>query len=305
MPQTQKKFTIQQFSELFPDDDTCLDFLFKKQYGDSGCPACAIDKQLVRIEGRRAYQCPTCRHQVYPTAGTIFEKTTTPLTQWFYAIYLYTTTRNGVAAKELERALGICYVTALRMSHKIRELMADTNSTKLFGVVSADESYLGMLSKNMHKSKRAKLNLAAGENKTGVMGMISSDGRVVTKVLGVETGDKSFLEILKDNIDPESTVVTDAFLPYRNAKHHFKGHVVVDHTKNEFVKDGFTTNNIENYWSHMKRMIKGTHIHVSRKYLHRYIAENTFRYMNRKEPEKMFHKILDNIQPVGKNETIS
>lgn len=290
------RFTINQFRQEFPDDDACLNYLFRQKYGESGCPSCGIDKKLERVNGRRSYQCPTCRHQVYPTAGTAFEKSTTPLTYWFYAIYLYTATRNGVAAKELERQLGVSYKTALRMSHQIRSLMLDNSNAKLFGEVCADESYFGQLGKNMHKDKKKKLDLRGGENKTGVMGMLSSVGRVITKVLGVETGDMSFLEILKDNIDPESTVVTDSFLPYRNAKHHFKAHVKVDHTKNEYVKDGFTTNGIENYWSTLKRMIKGTHIHVSRKYLYRYVAENTFRYVNRQQPHQMFRLILDKVK---------
>ncbi len=101
--------------------------------------------------------------------------------------------------------------------------------------------------------------------------------------------------IVKDNVHRESIVVTDANNAYKKAKDSFKGHIVVDHTKGEYAKNGYSTNKIENYWSTLKRMIKGTHIHVSKKHLSKYIAENSFRYMNRNQPDRMFDLILNRV----------
>jgi transposase len=93
-----KRFTINDFREKYPDSDACLDKLFELRYKNLVCPKCEGDKPFTRVKERRAYQCPSCSHQIYPTKGTIFEKSTTPLLHWFYAIFLQTTTRNGVAA---------------------------------------------------------------------------------------------------------------------------------------------------------------------------------------------------------------
>ena len=117
------KYTIKEFRNDYPNDDACLDRIFQLRYNNLVCPKCEGIKPFVKITNRRAYQCPSCSFQLYPTQGTIFEKTTTPLTYWFQAIYLQTTTRNGVAAKELERQLCVCYKTALRMAHQIKILI--------------------------------------------------------------------------------------------------------------------------------------------------------------------------------------
>lgn len=140
------------------------------------CPKCESDKEFTRVKDRRSYQCPNCGFQLYPTKDTIFEKTTTPLTYWFYAIFLQTTTRNGVAAKELESQLSICYKTALRMSHQIKILMADKRLGKLDGIVQIDECYIGMNTKNLHRKERAEMyknDETPAERKTGVMAFIN------------------------------------------------------------------------------------------------------------------------------------
>ena len=292
------KYTITQFRAQFPNEEACLDYLFKKKIQDlTQCPECKSAFKYVRVKKRRSYQCLSCAHQIYPTADTIFHKSTTPLMYWFYVIFKMTVTRNGVASKEVERELSVCYKTAHRMTKLIRTLMSNNNTEKLSGEVMIDETYLGMLGRNMHKEKKEKMDLGTGTtNKTGVMGMINKDGLIITKVLDHETDpNKTFHEIVKDHVDEDSTVVTDAFPAYKHLKKSFKKHVRIDHKKGEYAKDGHSTNQIENYWSSFKRMIKGTHIHVSKKHLSKYLSENSFRYMNRKRPDKMFAIILSRI----------
>src|SRR6202012_757672 len=139
------KYTLTQFKNDYGTENACLDKIFQLRYNNLVCPKCESDKTFKKIKDCRSYQCSSCGFQIYPTKGTIFEKTTTPLTYWFFAIWLQTTTRNGVAAKELERQLNICYKTALRISHQIKRLIGKGNNEKLSGVVEIDESYLKLL----------------------------------------------------------------------------------------------------------------------------------------------------------------
>jgi hypothetical protein len=118
------KFTYQQFKAQYPDDDACLAAILERRYGKAeACPQCGVIGKLTKIVGRRAYACKEGCH-IYPCAGTIFEHSSTPLSQWFHAMYLMTATRNGVSAKELQRQLGVTYKCAWRIGHQLRVLMA-------------------------------------------------------------------------------------------------------------------------------------------------------------------------------------
>jgi transposase len=289
------KFTITEFRNMYPDNDACLDKLFKLRYTNLVCPKCDGDKPFARVKDRRAYQCPSCSFQLYPTEGTIFEKTTTPLTHWFYAIYLQTTTRNGVAAKELERQLNICYKTALRMAHQIKILMANKPIGKLTGIVETDESYFGMKLANMTKQKRTEMideNKNVKDNKTGVMGFVSRDGKVKTEVMH---GGKSFKDRVRDNVSKDATIVTDSHAGYEGLNLEFHKHEVLNHFADEYVKGEYHTNTVEGFWSQLKRTIKGTHIHVSARHLQKYSDEVAFRYMHKDKQDTMFETILSHV----------
>ncbi|QSB43431.1 transposase [Tsuneonella flava] len=129
-----KPQTIAQFFKCYPDDETCLNHLFEVRFGQGfKCPSCKRPSNWYRIKAERAYSCQWCGHHLHPTVGTPFEKTRTPLQSWFYAIFLFTTTRNGVAAKELQRQLGVTYKTAWRMADLIRKHMADVDGETPIG----------------------------------------------------------------------------------------------------------------------------------------------------------------------------
>src|SRR3990167_6120201 len=120
------KYTIKEFRKDFPDDNACLNYIFNKRYGKGFvCPSCS-KMGFYRVKGRKCYACAWCGYQIHPIAGTIFHKSSTPLTLWFHALFLFSTSRNGVAAKELERQLGVTYKTAWRIAKHIRQLMSDT-----------------------------------------------------------------------------------------------------------------------------------------------------------------------------------
>jgi transposase len=290
-----KRFTITEFRAMYPDNDACLDKLFKLRYTNLVCPKCDNDKPFAKVKDRRSYQCPCCGFQIYPTEGTIFEKTTTPLTHWFYAIYLQTTTRNGVAAKELERQLNICYKTALRMAHQIKKLMASKSIGKLTGIVETDESYFGQKFATMTKKKRAAMideNKTLKDNKTGVMGFVSRNGQVKTEVM---FGGKTFKERVRDNVSKDAIIVTDSHAGYEGLGIEYFKHEVLNHFADEYVKGEYHTNTIEGFWSQLKRTIKGTHIHVSARHLQKYSDEVAFRYMNRHNQDTMFETILSHV----------
>ena len=157
------KFTILDFQKKFPDDTTCLNYLFKKRYEHRKCPKCKREGQYHRQGKTAHYICNCGGDQVSPKAGTIFEKSSTDLVKWFFAIYLFSQSRNGVAAKELQRELGVTYKTAWRMAKEIRKLMIDDIGL-LKGTVEADETWIG----GSYKRKKGKPRT----NKTIVFGAV-------------------------------------------------------------------------------------------------------------------------------------
>lgn len=290
-----KRLTIDQFKEMYPDDDACLHKLFTLRFSNLVCPKCENDKPFERVKNRRSYYCTTCGYQVYPTKDTIFEKSTTPLTYWFMAIFMQTITRNGVAAKELERTLNVCYKTALRMAHQIKLLMADKHVGKLTGTVQIDESYFGMKLANMHAKQRAEM-YEKGENKhdnkTGVMGFITNDKKIRFEVM---RDTQTFKQRVKKHVCKNAVIVTDSHLGYKGLDISYVKHEVLNHFENEFKRGEYTTNGIENAWSNLKRTIKGTHIHVSAEHLQKYADEVAFRMMNKDKQDTMFETILSHV----------
>ncbi len=128
-----KQLTFKEFFKMFPDDETCLDHLMTVRYGFAHrCRKCDRDSKFSRVTSQRAYACQFCGDHVYPCVGTPFEKSRTSLQTWFYAMYLFSTTRNGVSAKELERQLGVTYKCAWRMGHEIRKHMAEIDGEESF-----------------------------------------------------------------------------------------------------------------------------------------------------------------------------
>jgi transposase-like protein len=288
------KYTFKEFQKQYRNDDTCLDAVLQRRYGNAeACPHCGVIGKLTRIEKRRAYACKEGCH-IYPCAGTIFEHSPTPLTQWFHAIYLMTTTRNGVAAKELQRQLGVTYKCAWRIGHQLRILMAarDKANTpdKLSGHVEIDETYIG--GKTRVKTKIGRRNQGLHlENKTVVMGMVQRGGAFKGQV--VPDGKKpTLLPVVLKNVQPGTMINTDNNSAYDSLKKLGYRHESVNHTMEEWRRGIHHTNRIEGFWSHLKRGISSTHVWVSRKHMQKYVNEFAFRYNNRHQPAEMFARLL-------------
>lgn len=309
------KFTIKQLREQYPDDDACLDKIFKLVYGEmTSCPKCGCAKPYKRVSSRRCYQCLRCYHQIYPTAGSIFHKTTTPLTYWFFTIYLFTTSKNGLSACELQRHLGVTYKTAFRMLKQIRTLIHNDEFI-LSGVVEADESFVGGKNKNRHRDKKVKKSQGRSfKDKTPVLGLVQRSEyhyierpnkvnphkvvreKVITKLSHARcyvisnTAASSIQPLVLKSVQPNSSLMTDEWLAYNGMNKYFT-HGIVDHSRGQYVDGEKSTNAAENLWSNFKRALKGTYIHVSNGYLQLYVNESVFRY-NHRDKGDMFHELL-------------
>jgi transposase-like protein/predicted RNA-binding Zn-ribbon protein involved in translation (DUF1610 family) len=282
-----KPITIQQFMAMFPDDDACLAHLFKLRYGpDFACPRCGEIGSWRKLAKLPAYTC-NCGEHIHPMSGTFFYRSHTPLQKWFYAIYLFTTTRHGVPAKELQRQLGVSYETAWRMGHEIRKYIGTVDGDPPIGGrgahVEIDETMIG--------GKRPGKRGRGAAGKTTVLGMMQRGGSLMTRV--VANVRRATLEPhILANVKKGSTVSTDELKSYATLARRGYKHGAVNHASEEWVRGEHHVQGIEGFWSLLKRAIKGTHVHVSRKYLSNYLVEFEYRWNERASPEKMFPKLL-------------
>ena len=276
------RYTIRDFKRDFPNDDVCLDYVFGQRYGkEYVCPKCK-KKGFYKVKDRKCYACAWCSHQIHPLADTIFHKSSTKLTDWFFAIFLMSQSKNGVSAKEIERHLGVTYKTAWRIQKHIRSLMKQDNSI-FTGTVEIDETFIG----GRRKGKRGRG--AAG--KTIVFGMTEREGGVKARVVKDRKISK-VLPIMRKQIKIGTHVMSDEYSGYKSmASYGFK-HDVVRHGLREYVRGEVHTNTIEGFWSQMKRSIDGTSHSVSPKHLQSYVDEFAYRYNHRASSVPLFHLLL-------------
>jgi transposase-like protein len=280
-----KTFTVQDFNERFPDDDACLDHLFRVRFAnDATCPKCSKGK-VYRLAKEPAYSCSHCGHHVHPMVGTPFEKSHTSLHKWFYAMYLFAMSRHGVPAKELQRQLGVTYKTAWRMGHEIRKYMAKVDGDDpLSGHVEIDETWIGGKRKGKHGKSAMKY-------KTVVLGMLRRGGDLITRV--VPNDHKvTLIPHVWQHVTTGATVSTDEHPSYNRLFKLGYQHGRVNHARDQWVSGIHHTNSLENFWSQLKRSIRGTHVHVSRKHMAKYLGEFEFRYNMRKKQEFIFGRLL-------------
>ena len=287
--------TYSRFMELFPDNSACLDYLKERFHPDgSDCPSCGKKTKFHRLKGRAAYSCQYCGHQVYPTAGTIFHKSTTSLQLWFWAIYLMSSTRCGISAKQLEREIGVTYKTAHRMFKLIRTLLSDEDEGPLSGDVEADETFSGGKPRAHVNKSRSAAALRKYQVKSSIFGMAQRGGNVRAWV--VEDRKKPTLHgMIREYALPESMIFTDEYLPYVGIERHFQGHRRIRHRAGIYVQGEVHTNTIEGFFGLFKNGVRGVYHSVSAKYLQSYLDEYSFRYNRRNSYRPMFWAILDRV----------
>ena len=290
-----QKFTVRDFNRIFPDDDACLDAIRDLIYPDGiACRKCGEVTKHHRLRNRKAYSCDQCGTHVYPLAGTILEKSSTPLKSWIYAMYLMASTRTGISAKQLERELGVTYKTAWRIFKQVRALLSEDVGPSA-GSLELDESYFGGKDKNRHESKRTHAGRGRGAGgKTIVMGVAKRGGWVSAQVVP-NVKASTLLPIVREKVLPASMVYTDEFVVYGALTRMGYQHKRVHHEAKVYVAGDAHTNTLEGFWSLVKRGISGVNHAVSAKYLQTYLDEFAFRTSHRKDEQPMFTTFLNRV----------
>jgi transposase-like protein len=283
--------TLLEAMRHFSDPDVCQDFMVNLRWpsGNVTCPTCGRD-DVRYISTRRLWECKD-RHpkrQFSVKVGTIFEDSPITLDKWLATIWMIANAKNGVSSYEVHRSIGVTQKTAWFMLHRIRLAMQDKSFDRMDGEVEVDETFIGGKARFMHRERRERIKGQARRasviGKTAVMGLLERHGpdghsRIRTKVIS-NTSRRVFRSIVKRNVEAGASVYTDAHPSYALLRQTFE-HEVIDHAES-YVRGRVHTNGLENFWSLLKRAIKGTYVSVEAFHLFRYLDEQSFRYNTRK-----------------------
>jgi transposase-like protein len=294
-----KNLTLSKIAKQFSDEESAWLFLEEMLWLHGPiCPHCGVVNYAYYLEPkngkrvtstgkasyRRLWECGDCHQQFSVLVGTVMERSHIPISKWLLAIHMMNAGKNGVAALELSRVLGIGYRAAWFMCHRIRFAMApqEAQQEQLSGIVEADETYIG----GRAHGKRGR----GAANKTPVVTLIERDGEARSQVVTNVTGE-NIKAILTKHVEPEATLMTDSYPVYDKPGQEFAAHHTVDHGAKEYARtdvraDGTAIrahiNTAEGFFSQLKRSIDGTYHHASEHHLHRYLAEFDFRYSTHK-----------------------
>jgi transposase-like protein len=274
--------SLQQAVIFFSKPENCNDFMVAMRWpnGQVQCPRCGSEN-VTYLEKARVWKC----YSKHPKAkfslkvGTIFEDSPLGLDKWFIAMWLIANAKNGISSCELARALAITQKSAWHVLHRVRLAMQNGSLAKLSGHVEIDETFIGGKARFMHKSRRFKVGDTGFVGKVAVMGLLERHGEVRLQVVP-NTRRKSLGPIVQENIETGANVYSDNLPSYRNLNDEYI-HKVIDHAV-EYVRGNIHTNGIENFWSLLKRTLKGTYVSVEPFHLFRYLDEQAFRFNKRK-----------------------
>ena len=298
--------TFFEFNRKFSTEEAAIDYFYKVRYnGKLACPHCGTTVNLYRTSRQKVCICHNCNNTFSPFADTIFRKSKTDMRMWFYAIHLILNDKKDISGCQLQRELGVTYKTAWRTLKQIRGAMGNRNMKETFDVfVEIDETYVGGKPRkentkfdengNVIPSDKPKNKRGRGTKKTPVVGVKErSSKEVYAKVMlpnkaGKKLSGKQLLSVLDEVCKEETTVISDDFKGYKILDKKTENkylHLTVNHSLGQYsAGNGIHTNNIESFWSLVKREYIGTHHHYSVKYMRRYIDEMCFRQNNRKNP---------------------
>lgn len=278
--------TLLEAIAYFANADTAHAFMVELRWGAGPvcCPRCGCDKTTF-ISTRRTWECKSAtshpQRQFSVKTGTIMEESPLSLDKWLATIWLIANAKNGISSYEVHRALGVTQKTGWFLLHRIRLAMQTGTFEKLKGSVEADETYIGGRGANMHASRK-KRALKGGRGMVGksiVMGLLERGGNVIVKQVPNSRRVSVQAEV-RAKVEPGSAVYTDALASYTGLSDEYI-HGVIDHAV-EYVNGLIHTNGLENFWSLLKRTLKGTYVSVDPEHLMRYLDEQTFRFNKRK-----------------------
>jgi len=276
--------TLQEAIVYFFDPVRCREWIVPRRWPNGvECPRCG-SQNVSFMEKYNRWQCGA-RHksrQFTVKTGTIFEDSPVGLDEWLMAMWQVVNDKNGISSYEVHRAIGVSQKTAWFLDHRIRHALTTGSIDKLSGEIEADETFVGGLARNMHADKKArKITGTGGKDKTIVMGILERGGKVRASV--VPTRRKAHVQAeIRKHVEAGSALFTDSLKSY-DGLNEFE-HQVVDHAI-EYVRGKVHTNGMENFWSLLKRGLKGTYISVEPFHLFRYLDEQMFRYNNRKDED--------------------
>jgi len=282
--------TISEFNDYFKDEKTCYEFLENQRWNNEPvCPHCGSTKKPYKVKARGkftdipSYRCSErqCDLPFTVRTGSIFEGSKVELRKWLQASYELSISKKGISSVELATRIGVSQKTAWFINHRLRAMLTETNPALLTGEVEIDETYVGGLEKNKHKSKR-KLKGTGVTGKSPMIGLLQREGKVVLKVIDKDSSNGETIKpIVRNTVNKDATIITDGFGAYKDLNKEFKAHGIVRHDRGEYVNGNFHTNSIEGFWSILKRGVIGTFHTVSHKHLQRYCDEFSYRYNNR------------------------
>lgn len=281
--------TFTQMMIALPDETACRNYLEQMRWnGEPVCPHCgSINKDHYKLktkgEFKGLYKCKEkeCRKRFTVTVGTMFEGSHAPLRTWFIAMYIFSSHKKGISSIQLGKDLGITQKTAWFMLHRIREAFGSKPKIQFSGVIQADETFIGGKNKNRHAHKKVKESQGRSvKDKTPVFGLIRNGNEVYTAVVP-DTKATTLRPVINEMVSKGSIVVTDEWHGYNGLNQGFS-HIVLNHQRDEYVRGAFHTNNIEGFWSLLKRGIYGIYHQASPKHLNRYCTEFSHRYNTRK-----------------------
>lgn len=281
----------------FASPDLARELLERMRWPNgAACPRCGgCDPYKITPSGKSTkarttrkglYKCRACRRQFSVTVGTVFEDTHIPMNKWLQAIYLLCSSKKGISAHQLHRMLGITYKSAWFMAHRLRYAMTQNPlSSKLGGIVEADETYIGGKVKpaNLKRGEPYKANRRGShtDNKIAVVALVERGGRVRAFPMEKVTA-SNIHEVINTNVRSDARLITDESPLYPGIGKHMAGHDSVKHSINEYVRGDSHTNTVEGFFSLLKRGINGIYHHVGKGHVGRYVDEFSFRYDYRK-----------------------
>ncbi|MGI0091713.1 MAG: IS1595 family transposase [Nitrososphaerales archaeon] len=269
--------TLQQAVLYFADPNNCLEFIKMLRWPNGvTCPKCGCQR-CTYIKSRQLFICRQCKKNFSLKVGTIFEKSQIPLDKWLLTMWLVCNCKNGISSWEVARDIGVTQKTAWFMCHRIRTAMHCGSFEKMTGTVEADETFIGGKARNMHKGKR-KVRGSGVVGKSVVMGLLDRHGEV--RVRHIKGTKKRQIEAqVKEHVEPGSELFTDSLASYTGLSKEYV-HAFVNHAE-KYVDGRVHTNGLENFWSLLKRGLKGTYVCVQPFHLFRYLDEEAFRFNKR------------------------